>query len=153
MEGRGEMLKKVEAYIRLEKLTDVRSALVEIGVPAIDTVEVQGHGRQTDIQLAGRHSSYTVDTLPRIRLTVVVSEDDVARIVETIRETAATGKQGDGAIYICPVDNIVRVSTGEVGADVLVYEGDIDIQGFLSPPPDLSDFFAFFLERKYRIDE
>ena len=50
------MLKKVEAYIRLEKLTDVRSALVEIGVPAIDTVEVQGHGRQTDIQLAGRHS-------------------------------------------------------------------------------------------------
>ncbi|MCY3708329.1 MAG: P-II family nitrogen regulator [Caldilineaceae bacterium] len=147
------MLKKVEAYIRLEKLTDVRSALVEIGVPAIDTVEVQGHGRQTDIQLAGRHSSYTVDTLPRIRLTVVVSEDDVARIVETIRETAATGKQGDGAIYICPVDNIVRVSTGEVGADVLVYEGDIDIQGFLSPPPDLSDFFAFFLERKYRIDE
>ncbi|MDE0633954.1 MAG: P-II family nitrogen regulator [Caldilineaceae bacterium] len=147
------MLKKVEAYIRLEKLTDVRSALVEIGVPAIDTVEVQGHGRQTDIQLAGRHSSYTVDTLPRIRLTVVVSEDDVARIVETIRETAATGKQGDGAIYICPVDNIVRVSTGEVGADVLVYEGDIDIQGILSPPPDLSDFFAFFLERKYRIDE
>jgi len=147
------MLKKVEAYIRLEKLTDVRSALVEIGVPAIDIVEVQGDGRQTGIKLAGRHSSYTVDTLPRLRLTVVVSADDVARIVETIRETAATGKQGDGAIYICPVDNIVRVSTGEVGADVLVYEGDIDIQGFLSPPPDLSDFFAFFLERKYRIDE
>ncbi len=147
------MLKKVEAYIRLEKLTEVRSALVEVGVPAIDTVEVQGHGRQTGIRLAGRHSAYTVDTLPRLRLTVVVSEDDVAQIVETIRETAATGTQGDGAIYICPVDNIVRVSTGEVGADVLVYEGDIDIQGFLSPPPDLSDFFAFFLERKYRIDE
>jgi len=147
------MLKKVEAYIRLEKLTDVRSALVEIGVPAIDTVEVQGNGRQTGIKLAGRHSSYVVDTLPRLRLTVVISEEDVAQVVETIRERAATGRQGDGAIYICPVDNIVRVSTGEVGADVLVYEGDIDIQGFLSPPPDLSDFFAFFLERKYRIDE
>lgn len=147
------MLKKVEAYIRLEKLTEVRSALVEIGVPAIDTVEVQGHGRQTGIRLAGRQSSYTVDTLPRLRLTVVVSEDDVAQIVEAIREKAATGTQGDGAIYICPVDNIVRVSTGEQGADVLVYEGDIDIQGMLSPPPDLSDFFAFFLERKYRIED
>ncbi|MYH62791.1 MAG: P-II family nitrogen regulator [Caldilineaceae bacterium SB0675_bin_29] len=147
------MLKKVEAYIRLEKLTEVRSALVEIGVPAIDTVEVQGHGRQPGIRMAGRHSSYTVDTLPRLRLTVVVSEDDVAQIVETIRERAATGTQGDGAIYVCPVDNIVRVSTGEQGADVLVYEGDIDIQGMLSPPPDLSDFFAFFLERKYRIED
>ena len=147
------MFKKVEAYIRHEKLTEVRSALVEIGVPAVDTVEVQGHGRQTGIRLAGRHSSYTVDTLPRIRLTVVVSTDDVEQIVKTIRETAATGTQGDGAIYICPVENIIRVSTGEEGDDVLVYEGDIDIRGIISPPPDLSDLFAFYLERKYRIDE
>ena len=92
------MLKKVEAYIRLEKLTEVRSALVEVGVPAIDTVEVKGLGRQTGIRLAGRQSSYTVDTLPRLRLTVVVDEDDVAKIVETVREAAATGIQGDGAI-------------------------------------------------------
>ena len=147
------MFKKVEAYIRHEKLTEVRSALVEIGVPAVDTVEVQGHGRQTGIRLAGRHSSYTVNTLPRIRLTVVVSTDDVTQVVETIRETAATGTQGDGAIYICPVENIIRVSTGEEGDDVLVYEGDIDIRGIISPPPDLSDLFAFYLERKYRIDE
>ena len=147
------MFKKVEAYIRHEKLTEVRSALVEVGVPAVDTVEVQGHGRQTGIRLAGRHSSYTVDTLPRIRLTVVVSTDDVTQVVETIRETAATGTQGDGAIYICPVENIIRVSTGEEGDDVLVYEGDIDIRGIISPPPDLSDLFAFYLERKYRIDE
>ena len=147
------MFKKVEAYIRHEKLTEVRSALVEVGVPAVDTVEVQGHGRQTGIRLAGRHSTYTVDTLPRIRLTVVVSTDDVEQIVKTIRETAATGTQGDGAIYICPVENIIRVSTGEEGDDVLVYEGDIDIRGIISPPPDLSDLFAFYLERKYRIDE
>jgi nitrogen regulatory protein P-II 1 len=153
MEGRGAMFKKVEAYIRHEKLTEVRSALVEVGVPAVDTVEVQGHGRQTGIRLAGRHSSYTVDTLPRIRLTVVVSTDDVTQVVETIRESAATGTQGDGAIYICPVENIIRVSTGEEGDDVLVYEGDIDIRGIISPPPDLSDLFAFYLERKYRIDE
>ena len=147
------MLKKVEAYIRLEKLTEVRAALVEVGVPAIDTVEVQGHGRQTGIKLAGRHSSYTVDTLPRLRLTLVVNEDDVPQIVEKIIETAATGTQGDGAIYICPVENLVRISTGEEGDDVLVYEGDIDIQGIISPPPDLSDLFAFYLERKYRIED
>ena len=147
------MFKKVEAYIRHEKLTEVRSALVEVGVPAVDTVEVQGHGRQTGIRLAGRHSSYTVDTLPRIRLTVVVSTDDVTQVVETIRESAATGTQGDGAIYICPIENIIRISTGEEGDDVLVYEGDIDIRGIISPPPDLSDLFAFYLERKYRIDE
>ncbi len=147
------MFKKVEAYIRNEKLADVRSALVDIGVPAIDAVEVQGHGRQTGIRLAGRHSSYTVDTLPRTRLTMVVGEDEVSQIVETIRERAATGRQGDGAIYICPVETLIRISTGEEGADALVYEGDIDIQGIRSSPPDLSDFFAFYLERKYRIDE
>ena len=147
------MFKKVEAYIRHEKLTEVRSALVEIGVPAVDTVEVQGHGRQTGIRLAGRHSSYTVDTLPRIRLAVVVGAEDVEQVVAAIREVAATGTQGDGAIYICPVENLVRISTGEEGDDVLVYEGDIDIQGIISPPPDLSDLFAFYLERKYRIDE
>ena len=147
------MFKKVEAYIRLEKLTEVRSALVEIGVPAIDTVEVQGHGRQTGIRLAGRHSSYTVDTLPRIRLVAVVSAEDLEQVVAAIREAAATGTQGDGAIYICPMENLVRISTGEEGDDVLVYEGDIDIQGIVSPPPDLSDLFAFYLERKYRIEE
>ena len=152
------MLRKVEAYIRLEKLTEVRSGLVKVGVPAIDTVEVQGLGRQTGIRLAGRHSSYTVDTLPRLRLTVVVDEEDVAQIVETIREAAATGTQGDGAVYICPVyicpvENLVRISTWEEGEEVLVYEGDIDIQGILSPPPDLSDLFAFYLERKYRLEE
>ena len=112
-----------------------------------------GHGRQTGIKLAGRHGAYTVDTLPRIRLTVVASEDDVAHIVGAIRQTAATGTQGDGAIFICPVENIIRISTGEEGDEVLTYEGDIDIQGIISPPPDLSDLFAFYLERKYRIDE
>ena len=147
------MFRKIEAYIRHERLEDVRHALIRAGVPAIDTVEVLGHGRQTGIKLAGRHGAYTVDTLPRIRLTVVVSEDDVAHIGEAIRQTAATGTQGDGAIFICSVENIIRISTGEEGDEVLTYEGDIDIQGIISPPPDLSDLFAFYLERKYRIDE
>lgn len=121
------MLKKIEAYIRHEKLDSVRLALIEIGVPAIDTVEVQGHGRQSGIKLAGRHSTYVVDTLPRIQMNLVVSEDEVDKVVATIQRTAATGTQGDGAIFICPVENIIRISTGEQGDDALVYEGEIDI--------------------------
>ena len=121
------MFKKIEAYIRQEKLDGVRLALIEIGVPAIDTVEVQGHGRQSGIKLAGRHSTYVVDTLPRIQLNLVVGEEEVEQVVETIQRTAATGTQGDGAIFICPVENIIRISTGEQGDDALVYEGEIDI--------------------------
>ena len=125
--GEKAVLKKIEAYIRYEKLDDVRLALIEIGVPAIDTVEVQGHGRQTDIKLAGRHATYVVDTLPRIQVNLVVGEDQVAEVVAAIQRTAATGTQGDGAIFICPVENIIRISTGEEGDDALTYEGDIDI--------------------------
>ena len=147
------MFKKIEAYVRHERLKEVRHALIRAGVPAMDTVEVLGHGRQTGIELAGRRGAYTVDTLPRIRLTVVVGEEDVAQTVDAIQRNAATGTQGDGVILVCPIDNIVRISTGEVGEDVLTYEGDIDIQGIAAPPHDLSDLFAFYLERKYRIDE
>jgi nitrogen regulatory protein P-II 1 len=125
--GEKAVLKKIEAYIRTEKLDGVRLALLEIGVPAIDTVEVQGHGRQSGIKLAGRHSTYIVDTLPRIQVNFVVSEDDVEQVVATIQRTAATGNQGDGAIFISPVENLIRISTGEEGDDALTYEGEIDI--------------------------
>lgn len=122
------MLKKIEAYIRQEKLDSVRLALIEIGVPALDTVEVQGHGRQSGIKLAGRHATYVVDTLPRIQLNMVVAEEDVKDVVAAIQRTAATGTQGDGAIYVCPIDNLIRISTGEEGDEALEYEGDIDIE-------------------------
>ena len=122
------MLKKIEAYIRQEKLDAVRMALIQIGIPAIDTVEVQGHGRQSGIKLAGRHATYIVDTLPRVQVNLVVGEDQVGEVVETIQTNAATGTQGDGAIFICPVENIIRISTGEEGDDALTYEGDIDIE-------------------------
>ena len=122
------MLKKVEAYIRHEKLDSVRMALIEIGVPAIDTVEVQGHGRQSGIKLAGRHATYIVDTLPRIQVNLVVGEEQLDEVVEAIRSNAVTGTQGDGAIFISPVENLIRISTGEEGDQALTYEGDIDIE-------------------------
>ena len=122
------MLKKIEAYIRHEKLDSVRMALIQIGVPAIDTVEVQGHGRQSGIKLAGRHATYIVDTLPRIQVNLVVGDEQVDEVVEAIRSNAVTGTQGDGAIFISPVENIIRISTGEEGDEALTYEGDIDIE-------------------------
>lgn len=122
------MLKKIEAYIRHEKLDSVRMALIQIGVPAIDTVEVQGHGRQSGIKLAGRHATYIVDTLPRIQVNLVVGDEQVEEVVEAIRSNAVTGTQGDGAIFISPVENIIRISTGEEGDEALTYEGDIDIE-------------------------
>jgi len=122
------VLKKVEAYIRHEKLDSVRMALIQIGVPAIDTVEVQGHGRQSGIKLAGRHATYIVDTLPRIQVNLVVGDEQVDEVVEAIRSNAVTGTQGDGAIFISPVENLIRISTGEEGDQALTYEGDIDIE-------------------------
>jgi len=122
------VLKKIEAYIRHEKLDSVRMALIQIGVPAIDTVEVQGHGRQSGIKLAGRHATYIVDTLPRIQVNLVVGDEQVDEVVEAIRSNAVTGTQGDGAIFISPVENLIRISTGEEGDQALTYEGDIDIE-------------------------
>ncbi len=122
-------------------------------VPAKDTVQVLGHGRQTGSKPAGRHGAYTVDTLPCVRLTFIASAKDVDGAVDAIRQSAATGAQGDGAVYVCPAERIMRISTGEVDGDVLAYEGDIDIQGIISPPPELSDLLSYCLERKYRIEQ
>ena len=146
------MFCKIEAYFRLEKLEEVRQALLRIGVPAVDSVMVQGLGRQTDIRLAGRHGSYSVDTLPRLRMNLVVGYEDAGSVAAAIRWAAATGSQGDGAIFVSPVENVIRISTGEAGRDVLTFEGDIDIQAINSPPPDLSDLLALYLDRKDRAE-
>jgi nitrogen regulatory protein P-II 1 len=120
------MFKKIEAYIRHEKLNDVKAALKEIGIVGMNIVEVQGHGRQGGIELIGRHGPYRVDMLPRIQLNIVLSEHNVDRTVQAIQEAAATGAQGDGVIFIYPVEEVIRIRTGERGAQALTYEGDID---------------------------
>ncbi len=120
------MCKKIEAYIRHEKLEDVKQALREIGIIGMNIVEVRGHGRQGGIELVGRRGTYTVDMLPRIQLNIVLSERNVARTVQTIQQTAVTGNKGDGVIFIYPVENVIRIRTGEEGEAALTYEGDID---------------------------
>jgi len=120
------MFKKIEAYIRHEKLDDVKAALKAIGIVGMNVVEVHGHGRQGGIKLSGRQGSYFVDMLPRAQVNIVLSEHNVEKTITAIQQAAVTGAQGDGVIFIYPVDDVVRIRTGERGADALTYEGDID---------------------------
>lgn len=120
------MTKKIEAIFREEKLTAVKEALYKIGIVGMNVSEVRGHGRQGGIVLAGRTGTYRVDFLPRIQLNVVLSDHNVEKTIETIRVAAQTGNIGDGLIFVYPVDEVIRIRTGERGYDALSYEGDID---------------------------
>jgi nitrogen regulatory protein P-II 1 len=120
------MTKKIEAIIRTEKLEDVKSALHEIGIVGMNVFEIRGHGRQGGITLTGRTGTYQVDMLPKIQLNIVLSDHNVERTITTICKAAGTGEPGDGIIFVYPVDDVIRVRTGERGKEALHYEGDID---------------------------
>lgn len=120
------MTKKIEAIIREEKLDDVKQALRDIGIVGMNVFEVHGHGREGGIQLAGRTGTYLVDMLPKVQVNVILSDHNVDRTIETIRQAAQTGRTGDGLIFVYNVEEVMRVRTGERGRDALHYEGDID---------------------------
>jgi len=120
------MTKKIEAIFREEKLNDVKQALYDIGIVGMNVAEVRGHGRQGGIELAGRIGTYRVDLLPRIQLNIILSDHNVEKTIATIQEAAQTGRKGDGLIFVYPVDEVIRIRTGERGHDALTYEGDID---------------------------
>jgi nitrogen regulatory protein P-II 1 len=120
------MTRKIEAIIREEKLHTVKEALNNIGIVGMNVSEVRGHGRQGGIILAGRTGSYKVDLLPRVQLNIVLSDHNVEKTIKTICDAAKTGNVGDGLIFVYPVDEVVRIRTGERGHDALTYEGDID---------------------------
>jgi nitrogen regulatory protein P-II 1 len=122
------MSKKIEAIIRTEKLNEVKEALRVIGIVGMNVVEIRGHGRQGGIRLNGRNGHYHVDLLPRIQVNIILSDHNVEKTVETIRRSAATGNIGDGLIFIYPVDDVIRIRTGERNRDALKYADDIDEQ-------------------------
>ena len=99
---------------------------MQIGIVGMNVSEIRGHGRQGGIKLAGRTGNYTVDLLPRIQFNIVLSDHNVEKTVETIRQAAATGKIGDGLIFIYPVEDVIRIRTGERNREALHYSGDID---------------------------
>jgi len=112
-------MKKIEAIIKPFKLDDVKDALSEIGVHGLTAMEVKGFGRQRGHTELYKGAEYVVDFLPKVKLEVVVNDDLVAKVVETIERAAKSGKIGDGKIFVLPVDEVVRIRTGERGVDAL----------------------------------
>lgn len=120
------MTKKIEAIIREEKLHNVKNALSAIGIVGMTVIDVKGRGRGNGMQLQWRTGKYNVDLLPRVMVSIVLSDDNVDATVEAIKQAAYTGEKGDGVIFISPVENVIRISTGEEGRQAISYQGDID---------------------------
>jgi len=112
-------MKKIEAFIKPFKLDEVKEALMELGIGGLSVVEVKGFGRQKGHTELYRGSEYQVDFLPKLKIELVAADNDVERIVETISASARTGQVGDGKIFISPVEDAVRIRTGESGEEVL----------------------------------
>jgi len=108
-------MKKIEAIIRPEKLTEVRGALESMGYPGLTVAEVKGHGAQKGIVEQWRGQQYRLEFLPKIWLLMVVDDEDAPKVVDAICEFAATGNVGDGKIFVSPVDEVIRVRTKERG--------------------------------------
>ena len=112
-------MKKIEAIIKPFKLDDVKDALHEVGVSGITVGEVKGFGRQKGHTELYRGAEYVVDFLPKIKLEVAVTDEQVDAVVEAIMQAAGTGKIGDGKIFVWELDKVVRIRTGELDADAL----------------------------------
>jgi nitrogen regulatory protein P-II 1 len=119
------MMKKIEAIIRPEKLDEVKLALEDIGCIGMTVSEVKGRGRQKGIVHQWRGREYRVDLLPKVKLEIVVSDDMVDKVVETIVETARTGNVGDGKIFVLPIEDVIRVRTGERGEAAVGQGSDV----------------------------
>jgi nitrogen regulatory protein P-II 1 len=112
-------VKKIEAIIKPFKLDDVREALSEVGVSGLTVTEVKGFGRQKGHTELYRGAEYVVDFLPKVKLEVVVSDDMLDRCIESISNSARTGKIGDGKIFVYPVEQVIRIRTGEQGREAI----------------------------------
>ncbi len=112
-------MKKIEAVIKPFKLDDVKEALNSIGVQGMTIVEVKGYGRQKGHKEVYRGAEYVVDFIPKIKIELVVASDQVEKVTEAILSSAHTGKLGDGKIFILPVEEAIRVRTGEKGNDAI----------------------------------
>jgi len=108
-------MKRIEAIIRVEKLEEVRIMLRKLGYPGLTVTRVEGHGNQKGLVEQFRGREYVVELLPKAKLEIVVRDEDVDKIVDSIVETAKTGRIGDGKIFVTSLDEVVRIRTGERG--------------------------------------
>jgi nitrogen regulatory protein P-II 1 len=112
-------MKKIECIIKPFKLDDVKNALTEMGVTGMTVSEVRGFGRQKGHTELYRGAEYQIDFIPKVKLELVVNEDLVSKVVETVQKEACTGRIGDGKIFVSQVEQSVRIRTGETGEDSL----------------------------------
>ena len=112
-------MKKVEAIIKPFKLDEVKERLSAIGVQGLTVTEVKGFGRQKGHTELYRGAEYVVDFLPKVKLEIIVNDEQVGDVVETIQQAAKTGRIGDGKIFVMPIDEAVRIRTGERGSEAI----------------------------------
>lgn len=112
-------MKRVEAVIKPFKLEDVKDALAEIGITGMTVSEVKGYGRQKGHSELYRGAEYVVDFLPKIKMEMVVDDENVEQVIKTIVEAARTGKIGDGKIFISDIEKIIRIRTGETDSEAI----------------------------------
>jgi nitrogen regulatory protein P-II 1 len=112
-------MKKIECIIKPFKLDDVKNALTELGITGMTVSEVRGFGRQKGHTELYRGAEYQIDFIPKVKLELVVNDDLVAKVVETVQKEACTGRIGDGKIFVSAVEQSIRIRTGETGEDSL----------------------------------
>ena len=112
-------MKKIEAIIKPFKLDEVKERLSEIGVQGMTVTEVKGFGRTGGKKEVYRGSAYVVDFVPKVKLEIIVKDDMVHQVLSTITEAAKTGRIGDGKIFVTPVDEVIRIRTGEKGEEAI----------------------------------
>jgi nitrogen regulatory protein P-II 1 len=112
-------MKMVEAIVKPFKLDEVKEALTKAGIQGMTVEEVKGFGRQKGHTELYRGAEYSVDFLPKVKIQILVGDDKAAKVVETITDSARTGKIGDGKIFVTPVDEVIRIRTGEKGEDAI----------------------------------
>jgi len=112
-------MKKIEAIVKPFKVDEVKNALTKIGVQGMTVTEVKGFGRQKGHTEVYRGAEYTIDFIPKIKIDLIVSDELVPQVIETIERAARTGKIGDGKIFLSPVEEVIRIRTGERGKDAI----------------------------------
>ena len=112
-------MKKIEAIIRVEKFEEVTEALKEVGYSGMTKTLVEGHGKQKGLKQQFRGTTFEVEFPQKIKLEIIVLDEDVGRLLDAITRSARTGEVGDGKIFVIPVDNAVRVRTGDYGEDAI----------------------------------
>jgi nitrogen regulatory protein P-II 1 len=115
----GRLMRKIEAIIKPFKLDEVKEALNEVGIQGLTVTEAKGFGRQKGHTELYRGAEYVVDFIPKIKIEIVVSDDMVAKVIETISEAARTGRIGDGKIFVSTIEEAIRIRTGESGEEAL----------------------------------